>query len=273
MKKKYFAILMMGLAVGLAACSNDDEEIAQPEQEQQNDQKGSNEADNNFEEPDNSVPEFEGQYGFNPRGSEEGDLTVTDNAEITRDGMGSICRLVFTNLADAPASAQELFSQYMKLDPDENFRLSRTWTDDRTDTPVLHELYLQQYKGIPVAWGYYYVNYLNGTVASTNGGFININDLDTKPSFSEQKAKEIFAKYLKESADKIEAGSSGIFYEWPGHSLIIAEFPVSKESDQLAPRLVYSLKYSEFSPEGCCLIDAHTGRILQTWTNGAVAAE
>ena len=58
MKKNYFAILMMGLAVSLAACSNDDEEIAQPEQEQQ---EGNNEADYNFVEPDNSVPEFEGQ--------------------------------------------------------------------------------------------------------------------------------------------------------------------------------------------------------------------
>ena len=39
MKKNYFAILMMGLAVSLAACSNDDEEITQAEQEQQEEQK------------------------------------------------------------------------------------------------------------------------------------------------------------------------------------------------------------------------------------------
>ena len=227
---------------GLGSCSSDD-----------------------FVEPANSSPEFSEGTGQNPRYAGRNKTTNTNGVEISKDNQGSI-RLIsfFENKDAAPASAKDLFSKYMKLDLDENFRLYRKETEDWMENPLTLECYQQQYKGVIVYTAGYNVRFRDGKVTDCNGVYIKIDNLDVTPAFSEQKAKEIYARYLKVSVDEIGAG--GIM-AWSDDALMIEEFPTSKGSLQWAPRLVYALSCHNMGNEGCCFIDAHTGRILKTWGN------
>ena len=104
----------------------------------------------------------------------------------------------------------------------------------------------------------YNVRFRHGKVNDCNGLYIKIDNLDITPAFDLQKAKEIFAKYLKVPVEEIGAGN---IMAWFDDALMIVEFPVSKGSSQWAPRLVYGL----YGTMEYAFIDAHTGRILQTW--------
>jgi len=220
--------------------------------------------DDGFVEPANSSPEFSEGTGQNPRYAGGYKTTSTNGVEISKDSQGGI-RLIsfFENRDAAPASAKELFSKYMKLDLDENFRLYMEETEDWMENPLTLECYQQQYKGVIVYSAGYNVRFRDGKVTDCNGEFIKIDNLDVTPAFSEQKAKEIYARYLKVSVNEI--GTGGIM-AWFNDALMIEEFPVSKGSSQWAPRLVYALSCHKMSNDGCCFIDAHSGRILETWS-------
>ena len=93
---------------------------------------------------------------------------------------------------------------------------------------------------------------------------MKIDNLNVRPTVSEQKALETYAKYLKVPTEAVGAGH---IMAWFDDTLMIAEFPISKGSTQWAPRLVYGLCYHGMSKEGMCFVDAHTGRLLLTWPN------
>lgn len=212
-------------------------------------------------------PEFTSEeMEQNPRHSANYQTTVTmDGVEITRNGFGGINSIIFTDEDKSPASIEELFSQYLKLDIDENFILTEQSTNEQYS--VAYEIYRQRYKGIMVYGNRYSVRLRNGRIISAGGSYMKPEELDglnLTPSVSEQQAKEIYAKYLKVSVDKIGSGHLVPGFE---DALLIADFPVSKGSSQWAPRLVYGLGCHEMNDEGYGLIDAHTGRILRTWVN------
>ena len=127
-------------------------------------------------------------------------------------------------------------------------------------SPLTVERYHQLYRGIAVNQGTYIVRFQNGSVTDANGNYIKVESLDITPSFDVQTAKEIYAKYLNVLVDRVGTRQND-------DALMIAEFPVKKGSSEWAPRLVYCLHDREMNDEGSCFIDAHTGRILQTWCN------
>jgi len=255
MKIKSFIVIsaMQMLCFSLSSCNNDEvtaDEIIN---------------DVVFAESANSSPEFADGTGENPR--YVGNKTITDanGVEITRDSKGGIRWISFLQSSDtAPSSSAALFSQYMKLDPEKDFRLYRRETNTWMENPVTLECYQQQYKGVVLYQGGYSVRFQNGKVTDCNGVYVKIDNLDVEPSFDVQKAKDIYAKYLKVSVDEI--GTGGMM-PWFDDALMIEELPVSKGSLQWAPRLVYGLSCQGNSDEGFCFIDAHSGRILQTWPN------
>lgn len=221
--------------------------------------KAGRESGGEFVEPVNDEPEFLEGTGQNPRHESAMKTTESNGAEITRDSDGGIKWISFMgNSNAAPASAKDLFGKYMKLDLEENFRLYRQETEDWMEDPLTLECYQQQYKGVIVFGAGYNVRFRHGKVNDCNGLYVKIDNLDITPAFDLQKAKEIFAKYLKVPVEEIGAGN---IMAWFDDALMIVEFPASKGSSQWAPRLVYGL----YSTMEYAFVDAHTGRILQTW--------
>ena len=247
-KVLWLCVLLM-LVVGMSSCSSDDVP---------GDGSG-RESSGEFVEPVNDEPEFSAGTGQNPNHESVSKTAESNGIEITRDSYGGIKWISFLGNNDvAPATAKDLFGKYMKLDLDENFRLYRQETEDWMENPLTIECYQQQYKGVIFYSAGYNVRFRHGKVTDCNGLFVKIDNLDVTPAFDLQKAKEIFAKYLKVSVKEI---GSGNMMAWFDDALMIVEFPVSKGSSQWAPRLVYGLSGKmEYA-----FIDAHTGRILQTW--------
>ena len=246
MKKKNALLWMSALVLlltGLSACSSDDDE---------------------YVELENNVPEFAEDTSENPRNTGTQITTVDNGVKITKDSQGGIRWIFFTDNDQAPTSAAEVFSQYLGYDIERDFRLYRQESFDKMENPLSLECYQQQYKGVIIYQANYNIRFQNGKVTDCNGLCVEIDDLDVTPSFDIQEAKGIYAKYLNIAVEHI--GTGGIL-AWFDDALMIAEFPVSKGSSQWAPRLVYALSCKGLNDEGLCFIDAHTGRILKTWPN------
>ena len=121
MKKKGLlwlsALLLM---LGVSGCSNDDE----------------------FNEPNNSAPEFAEGTGENPRYTGNKTTTSSNGVEITKDAQGSIRWITFTDEEKAPTSATSLFSQYLGCNLEKDYRHYRQENYDK----LIVECYQQQYQ-------------------------------------------------------------------------------------------------------------------------------
>lgn len=213
-----------------------------------------------FLSPANLVPEFSKGY----RNSRNQDTSFTDdnNAEVTRDCNGVVRFVDFNNtpITSRPSSPEQFASTYLGVDLKANFKMYR----QQKDEIGYHEWYRQYYKDVEVEGKGFVLHYgKEDRIYLVNGSYLPVNDLDVKPSFSANTARKIFAKYLNLSVDYI--GDEADLY--------IVEFPLSADSDQWAPRLVYKIgiAYVDGEPylsdEGQCYIDAKTGRILYVWAN------
>lgn len=243
MKQMKRLIMMFMATTILAACSTDGTE---PE---------------GFIEPANDSPEFPDGTGFFYR-SNQIEETETDGITIRKNSFGVILVISFDgNINAAPTSAKDFFSQYLGLDIETDFRLKES---SELPNSMKYEMYEQRYKGILVYDKQYGVLTTNGKVTECNGNYLKIKDLDVTPAFSEQKAKEIFAKYKNMPVKDINAGASSALCP---EALTIMEFPVSKNSSKWAPRLVYVVSYEDTNSQKIGVIDAHTGHILSIYNN------
>ena len=259
MKKLFYLLNGLLLTAALAACSSDYDDP--PEQPGSHQNETPTDSIGGFEEEDSTLlePEFSEEMGNNPRYADNHQTTTEENGvKITRDAFGYIKWISFTS-AIRPTTATELFSLYMGLSPDD-YQLYYKEENSWMSSPLTVERYHQLYRGIAVNQGTYIVRFQNGSVTDANGNYIKVESLDITPSFDVQTAKEIYAKYLNVLVDRVGTRQND-------DALMIAEFPVKKGSSEWAPRLVYCLHDREMNDEGSCYIDAHTGRILQTWCN------
>lgn len=204
----------------------------------------------------NIKPEFSKGY----RSSRGQDTSYTDenNAEITRDCNGVVKFVYFNNTPtnSRPPSPEQFVSTYLGVDLNANFK---KYQEEVNEYGYILSLYRQYYKDVEVENHGYVFHYSkkDNRISSVNGSFLPVSNLDVVPAFSETTARKIFAKYLNLSLD----------YIGDDVSLYIVEFPLSAESEQWAPRLVYKLGTDYDSDEGLCYIDAKTGRILYVWPN------
>ena len=219
-------------------------------------------SDGDFES--DTLPEFADGLGMNPRDAGPVSVTTEGDVSITRDALGGFQAISYADAEKAPASAAEMFSRWMCLTPDDSFVLFYSEDHSWMSSPMRVERYQQFYKGVLVYQGGFAVRLQNGKVKSANGMMMKIDNLNVRPTVSEQKALETYAKYLKVPTEAVGAGH---ITAWFDDTLMIAEFPISKGSTQWAPRLVYGLCYHGMSKEGMCFVDAHTGRLLLTWPN------
>ena len=257
-KLVYLLSCLFLLSAGFVACSNDTDDP--PEQPSSHQNEEPTDSIGGFEEDSALLePEFSEEMGNNPRYANNNQTTTEENGMvITRDAFGYIKWISFSS-AIRPTTATELFSQYMGLSPDD-YQLYYKEDNSWMSSPLTVERYHQLYRGIAVNQGTYIVRFQNGSVTDANGNYIKVEGLDITPSFDVQTAKEIYAKYLNVLVDRVGTRQND-------DALMIAEFPVKKGSSEWAPRLVYCLHDREMNDEGSCFIDAHTGRILQTWCN------
>lgn len=204
----------------------------------------------------NIKPEFSKGY----RSSRGQDTSYTDenNAEITHDCNGVVKFVYFNNTPtnSRPPSPEQFVSTYLGVDLNANFK---KYQEEVNEYGYILSLYRQYYKDVEVENHGYVFHYSkkDNRISSVNGSFLPVSNLDVVPAFSETTARKIFAKYLNLSLD----------YIGDDVSLYIVEFPLSAESEQWAPRLVYKLGTDYDSDEGLCYIDAKTGRILYVWPN------
>ena len=214
--------------------------------------------------PDNTEPEFNGISLMNPKNATQ-TTSYINGAEIRKDGYGHIKWLFFQDCPNPPATAVEMFQQYMELDTDDSFELySQERKSKEESSPLTLECYFQRYKGVLVSAAGYAVRFNEGKVTDCNGSYLEIKDLDVKPAISTLKAREIYAKYLGVSVDLItEHGTD----HGADDCLMIMDLPKDRNSTVWAPRLVYSFYYKVTSDKGTGYIDAQTGRMLMTSPN------
>ena len=214
--------------------------------------------------PDNTEPEFNGISLMNPKNATQ-TTSYINGAEIRKDGYGHIKWLFFQDCPNPPATAVEMFQQYMELDTDDSFELYRQERKSKEESsPLTLECYFQRYKGVLVSAAGYAVRFNEGKVTDCNGSYLEIKDLDVKPAISTLKAREIYAKYLGVSVDLItEHGTD----HGADDCLMIMDLPKDRNSTVWAPRLVYSFYYKVTSDKGTGYIDAQTGRMLMTSPN------
>ena len=153
--------------------------------------------------------------------------------------------------ANAPASAEAFFEEYMPITQDNKLVL----TDEHTSGGIPQKIYRQYYKGVEGP-GFYQCFYQpdGKTLCSIQGSFTPIANLDTNPRISENLARRIAQAYITKD--------EGEFKDYSMNSrLRIASF--IKEG-QTFVHLVY---YCTYTKEGWsnfydATIDAHTGRVL-----------
>ena len=204
-----------------------------------------------IENPNYIAPEFNGVTLHDPRDAYRTSSTEND-VFVERDGCGFIRSINFGGCPNPPATAEEMFERYMGLGVNESFSLYRK-------EPTF-ECYYQRYKGVMLLDEQLTVRTNNGKVVSAFGRLLYFDDFNTEPAFDLQKAREIYAEYLGVPVKFIsEKGTD----PWVDDTLFIKYLPISRDSSEWAPRLVYSI-YGYDEEEGIALIDAKTGRILMT---------
>ena len=259
MKRKnvWVAIALTMMAAVVAGCSKDDSGTDDGSTEPQPEPVVSPEI------PDNTEPEFNGISFTDPQNAKR-TTTYINGAEITKDGYGHIKWISFLNCPNPPATAEEMFQQYMGLDMDGNFELYRQETVKNEPNSLTLECYRQRYKGVIVSAAGYSIRFRDGKIGDCNGLYLEIKDLNIKPAISSLKAREIYAKYLGVSVEQItEHGTD----PWADDCLMIMDLPKDRNSTVWAPRLVYSFYYKVTSDKGTGYIDAQTGRMLMTSPN------
>ena len=260
MKRKnvWVAIALTMMAAVVAGCSKEDSGTDDGSTDPQPEPVVSPEI------PDNTEPEFNGISFTDPQNAKR-TTTYINGAEITKDGYGHIKWLFFQDCPNPPATAVEMFQQYMELDTDDSFELYRQERKSKEESsPLTLECYFQRYKGVLVSAAGYAVRFNEGKVTDCNGSYLEIKDLDVKPAISTLKAREIYAKYLGVSVDLItEHGTE----HGTDDCLMIMDLPKDRNSTVWAPRLVYSFYYKVTSDKGTGYVDAQTGRMLMTSPN------
>lgn len=153
--------------------------------------------------------------------------------------------------ANAPASAETFFEEYLPITQDNKLIL----TDEYTSGGIPQKIYRQYYKGIEGPGFYQCLYQADGkTLCSMQGSFTPIDNLDTSPRISENQARRIAQAYITKDEGEFKGYSMD-------SRLGIASFI---KDGQTYVHLVY---YCSYTTEGWsnfygATIDAHTGRVL-----------
>lgn len=154
-----------------------------------------------------------------------------------------------------PEDANEFFAEYLKPTASTSFILQ---PQKQRNKDFRHEHYDQYYNGVKVDGAGYNLHYEKGKMYLAHGNFIQIEDLTTKPSITDEAAHEAFARY--KGIPVVEVIESKI-------ELLIKEIPAFSSTDTFySPVLVFKVYlitgHSNNNEIG--YIDAQSGKVLMT---------
>ena len=223
-------------------------------------------------------------YSYNQLYYEETNTTSTENGlTITRDEAGRVVGIesfmpgddFVEKLMSAPTSFDEI-KYLFPLSEGNEIRLIGSGKNppigensdyrDLAHYEQSYENYNQYYKNVPVS-SWFRINYFitpEGKRLSYAMGspFIDVKNLDPKPSITEQQARQVLADYLDIDSDD----------SWTC-SLLIREYVTKKDGKiQRDIRLIYRIRgpyapmddnvYYITAPQYHAEVDAHTGQLL-----------
>jgi|AGTN01.3.fsa_nt_gi Zinc metalloprotease (elastase) len=150
-----------------------------------------------------------------------------------------------------PATAEVFFKDMLKIKSTDEFRKKER---KQKQKEFVHEHFEQYYKGVKVEGGGYNFHYKNGVMYFAHGHYVVISNIDIKPSITEQKAMESFAKHKNIPLEDVDDYLS---------ELIIKEIPLKTDT---IPMLVYKIYlYADYRHNTeIGFIDAHTGEVVFT---------
>ncbi len=167
-----------------------------------------------------------------------------------------------TQLKAVPeAKAVDLLKSQLNVPPQTDFRLYREETD-----PVFGKLlrYQQYYNGIKVEFGRYYVHVSNGVIKSINGDYEPVENIDTKPSISEEKAFDAALKFINARKYAWEVGNVPGYTKSEPELVIVRDLNPAHRDTYMSFRLAYKFDIYAVEPlsRDYVYVDAHTGKVL-----------
>lgn len=184
--------------------------------------------------------------------SMNGTAQTTEGVIVERNQNGIISSVRYPredkNVA-VPENSVMFFANVLKVRNDDSFKLQHS---SNAKYGMSFERYKQFYQGIEVDGGFYSFRYKNGRMLAACGNYISTKNISITPSITEEEAKIIFAKYMKDKLSDI--GDSHI-------KLVITEKPNNKDA-VLTYKIYFETSSIPTSEIG--YIDAHTGDIIYT---------
>jgi bacillolysin len=179
--------------------------------------------------------------------------------DVTRDESGNLklfkleTPFAFTDLQKQSVS---LLKEVLNTDASTDYKLVKTRNDKDGRQ---HLLYQQQYKGVPVYDGYYYLHFKQSQLEFANGEYTGKMNVNTTPTITENKATEIATAF---AAAKYKLPVTGLVNSVKA-DLTIFRKEMSSRDFRLTYQLLLVLKEELKSQR--CFVDAHTGEVLASY--------
>ena len=187
-----------------------------------------------------------------------------ENHTLKKDDSGIITSMQIDIEKEKITSSDLFFQKYVFLgsikDSANKFAMSKSSKMENKNlknskTEIKFECYDQYYNEIKVESAGYTLQYNGNYLQSVYGRTINVDNINAKPTISEQKAIEIFAQYKKvKNTDSLEYRSELLIKKLLPNLITTKEVPV----------LVYKIILEVPEVDEFGYIDAHTGKILKT---------
>ena len=175
---------------------------------------------------------------------------------IQKGKNGTISSVEFSAMEkNIPVTAKAFFNEYLKISPEDQFK-NIPHKSKRPD--VIHEHFDQYYKGVKVDGAGYNFHYKDGKMYFANGHFVEINNLQVKPSISSNEALMAFLNSKGIEKDKVADTVINLF---------IKEITTTTISDTLSSvQLVYRIYLESDHPNNneVGYINAQTGKLVLT---------
>ncbi len=191
--------------------------------------------------------------------------------DIKYDGTTNVPSFVkFDGQTPIKGDKASFIRSVLKVPADVDYQLQRVEND-----PVIGQLerYQQYYKGIKVEHGRYFLHLNGQNIVSLNGTYIDVENVNLKPTISEQEA-------LKKALEKI--GAQKYMWEDPqaeafakqtepsgtylpkGELVIIRNYDPSDRNSFMKPVLAYKFNIYAKEPlsRDYVYVDAHTGKVI-----------
>lgn len=153
-----------------------------------------------------------------------------------------------------PKNENEFIKNYLKPKPSISF-IKQPKKQRKND--FIHEHYNQYYNGVKVDGGGFNFHFKKGRMYLAHGNYIDVGELSTEPTITQEGAKKAFASYKGIPVDEVTGFKS---------ELMIKEIVISGNRDTSCVALVFKIYLisGHTNNDEIGFIDAHSGKVLHT---------